>query len=404
MPPLPANMVLLLRAVKPNERLAGLLTQTCKVFQGWTCSSTWFSDPLHWIKKWSLAFFSLARHMKIGVFDVLHSMLIMCHMQHSTAGLRVRDVNGADRMSAASASHRQNHTVREGLYQAPYNLSDGLLVYLYMGQCFEVAFFDRQLTARQRWQAMCRTAVFVRYWFAWHTAIGHHADHFIPMQLFSDFFINFNSFAYMVLAFRDVYNGQQFCPWLFGSDQNENMFSVFREYKSSFTLKELLGIVRRYHAENSMMCDPDVRKKLPEYVTRHGQHRSVYNVEGETCKKEDFPTDDEMVDIYESEVAAMKPLLEYLGMKDALVNAGHWDMPPLENLKLAADMAAVDEEQDINDPAEDVDPLEEEDFLKGLQLAGDTSSDDFSCGDDGCDDQGDWFDEWPLEDSGVGVY
>jgi hypothetical protein len=334
-----------LEDIAPGMR--SILTLYARKFVGSSCYTMHPSDATHWVKKWSLCFLSMSRLLLLGNFPVLVTSLAMVHSLCPDAGLKARDVNGVDKMDYDSAKRRLNFTVREHL--AGQYGQQGLCAYLAIGDCVDTAMFDKVIDMTLRWRLMCRAAIFLRYWYAWHKASEINSMHFIPLQLFTDFFLIFHTFVFKLILHRDVYESVPYVPALDGSDQDECFFSIMREMDEKFDLKRFLKLVQKFHAEMSMRVDSESRGVVPPYVTKRGHNKSIYMPSTAThTPPNQYPTDAAMLQLYKEEVEeSVKPLLAQLGMDVLLKKAGQWDNPPLECLKqVQVDMHADEDDSD----------------------------------------------------------
>lgn len=129
-----------------------ILTLFGRKIEGEDSYTTFTSDPTHFSKKWSLAFFSGAKLLYLGYYPVVYTALCQVQMDHPECGLRARDVNGADRMDYSAAKRRLNFTVRESLEKLPAEQSKGLIVYLAICDCVDIAVFDKKIPMELRWR------------------------------------------------------------------------------------------------------------------------------------------------------------------------------------------------------------------------------------------------------------
>jgi hypothetical protein len=332
-----------------------ILSLFAKKLRGSACFTMITSDPTHWVKKWSLCFFAMSRTMLLGPHPVLLTGLAMVHAMFKDAGLCARDVNGADKMDYPSAKRRINFSVRQHLADIPAH--KGLCAFLAIGDCVDTAFFDKNIDMSTRWALMCRAAAFLRYWHSWHKLSKLSGMHFIPLQLFTDFFLMFHCFAFKVILHRDVYTTVPYAPWLDGSDQCECMFSILREMLPSFCLKRLLDLIKHHHAEMSVRSDPIVRSVLPPYVTKRGHNKSIYEQPTSSSVHSTniaYPSDEAMLNLYSEQVEKfVKPLLVQLGMAELLKAGNAWDTAHLESFK-EVQAALLGDEDDLDADAEEL--------------------------------------------------
>ena len=318
-------------------------------------------DPTHWLKKWSLTPFSTIRHILIGPkYAIYGTMLIEMQQKYGRdSGLLVGDVNLSDKMDYKAAERRLSVKVREKMMSDDPEKYLGVAIFLSMGDCVRVAFFNKRISAMERWHLLCRVLVFVRYWAAWVKDAGHDCQTTtITAQLEIDTTIMISGFAHMMIMYRDHYpEGTAFQPWLFGSDQNERCHSELRSMTpdGEFTLYECQMLVRNHHHIMGCWAHEDAAKALPPNLTRRGHNRSLYIPDDEAGQQmQSYLSDNDMSTIYSEEIRWVQHhILLPCGMDSALRSKGHFDTPPVEDLwKLATeDMEAQTDETANEDGA-----------------------------------------------------
>ena len=214
------------------------------------------------------------------------------------------------------------------------------------------------------------------------------------METFAAFIVKDSMLLLYILLMGERYSDQPLAPWLLGSDQNEKLNSELRAFvltRTEWSFKDLIALVRRWHYQSSLLSDPEV--ELPPVFSAKGYSRDHYSAEDSArfvYPQSDYPTEGELLTMYDEVVEELRPIFVALGMAEALHAAGRWDAPTLEVWSQVE--AAMEEEEAAAAAAAEEEQFEEQ-ARRARAARAETAEGD---GDDSDDDDDDDDDDGPA--------
>ncbi|KAL9977288.1 hypothetical protein ACROYT_G014677 [Oculina patagonica] len=267
--------------------------------------SIMFPDWRHLIKKWRNQILNTRKVLILGKRYVLCEHLMQIYTKYKLkSGLWKSDVYVKDKQNVDAAVRILSPSVRKCLADWSDDRTKATQVYLAIANSLYRAYTDETVQPRERAKLAWTAVIFLRLWKQWLNVEGHdNSKHFITDQTFTDTILASHSVILSMMVFHKYYPDVPYCPWFFGSDICEKLFSYLRCFcrgKNNFSFLDMLDIAGRV-------------QKLQELKKKKAR----------TSKSTSWPTDlqaEIMLGMKEAEKEVVKTLKE-LAMIDSLVKA-----------------------------------------------------------------------------------
>lgn len=161
-------------------------------------------------------------------------------------GLWKSDIFVRDKQNVDAAKRILNPAVCQCLKKSNEALTKGLRVYLAVGSSLLRCFTGKSLSPKERANLAWKPVIFLRLWKTWLLHEKYDPKtHFVSDQTYTDVILARHSVILNMLVFAKYFPDVPFCPWLFGSDSCEVLFSYLRGFtkgKNNFNFLEMLDI------------------------------------------------------------------------------------------------------------------------------------------------------------------
>lgn len=256
-------------------------------------------DWKHLIKKWRNQLLNTRKILVMGNSVVLIEYLMEIYESFKLeSGLWKSDVFVRDKQNVDAAMRILQPKVHACLSKSNDVLTKGLRVYLSIGYSLLQCFSDKSLTPRERARLGWQPVIFLRLWKKWILSQQYDADkHFISDQTYTDTILAGHSVILNMLIFAKHFPDIPFCPWYFGSDSCEVLFSYLRAFtkgKNNFSFLEMLDIAGRTMKLLELKHKGKLKSvKLPEVTWPVNLHAEI--IEGmKNAEKDVLKTMEEM--------------------------------------------------------------------------------------------------------------
>ena len=207
-------------------------------------------DWKHLIKKWRNQLLNTKKLLLMGKsVPQIENLMTIYDTYKLESGLWKSDIFVRDKQNVDAAKRILNPAVCQCLKKSNEALTKGLRVYLSVGSSLLRCFTDKSLLPKERANLAWKPVIFLRLWKTWLLHEKYDPKtHFVSDQTYTDAILAGHSVILNMLVFAKYFPDVPFCPWLFGSDSCEVLFSYLRGFtkgKNNFNFLEMLDITAR---------------------------------------------------------------------------------------------------------------------------------------------------------------
>lgn len=207
-------------------------------------------DWKHLIKKWRNQLLNTRKILIMGDTVVLLEYLMEIYETFKLeSGLWKSDVFVRDKQNVDAAIRILQPKVNACLAKSNEGLTKGLRVNLSIGFSLLRCFSDKSLAPKERTGLAWQPVIFLRLWKKWILFQQYDTQkHFISDKTYTDTILAGHSVILDMFIFAKYFPDVPFCPWFFGSDSCEVLFSYLRAFtkgKNTFSFLEMLDIAGR---------------------------------------------------------------------------------------------------------------------------------------------------------------
>lgn len=212
--------------------------------------SLMFPDWRHLIKKWRNQLLNLKRVLILGNHIAQLEHVIETYKTYRLeSGLWKSDILVKDKQNVNAATRILGTSVQQCMAAWNNKRSVGTQAYLKIGQNLLSAYTEPNLSIRERSRLAWSVVSFLRLWKAWINISGNKMESsFISDQTYQDFILSGHSIILSMKIFSVYFPDQPYHPWVFGSNECEDLFAGLRGFcrgKSNLCMLDMIELSGR---------------------------------------------------------------------------------------------------------------------------------------------------------------
>ena len=209
----------------------------------YSTSIAYVQDPVHVAVKLKTRMTKPSIVLPIGKYlvGIHHLQLAMEGFSKDQHGLQIQDINHKDKQNFEAVMRITHPTFLKVLQQIPD--TQGTVEFLRVLHCVVDSYLEENITPLHRIHKAWYAVFFFRYWCKWvmHSKEYSIQNNFITENTYSCIELNAHSLITLLQTARK--SGDNFLPWLHGSQSCEKLFRTLRSMSSTFSTVVNFGIL-----------------------------------------------------------------------------------------------------------------------------------------------------------------
>lgn len=212
--------------------------------------SIMFPDWRHLIKKWRNQLLNVKRVLVLGNHVVqLEHIMKTYEAYRLESGLWKSDIFVKDKQNVKAATRILGTSVQQCMATWNHERTKGTQIYLKIGQNMLSAYTEPNISIRERSRLAWSVVSFLRLWKAWINISGFKVESsFISEQTYRDFILSGHNIILSMKIYSDYFPDQPYHPWVFGSNECEDLFAGLRGFcrgKSNLCMLDMIELSGR---------------------------------------------------------------------------------------------------------------------------------------------------------------